>query len=86
MLLKCIKGAAKHHDLNKMTAGTLNVVFRNKPLIELSAIKKSYSNAYYDIDESKFSPLNQVSSSLSLPDNRMPVFLSTDEEMLLFRE
>ncbi len=85
-MLKSIKGTAKDQPSKSVPPGTLYVVCLNKPLIELWAISDRYTNDYYDNTlRYKASVYTRSDSSLK-SDDRIPVILSPDDEMMLFND
>ena len=84
--LKSIKGTAKDQPSKTVPPGTLYVVCLNKPLIELWTISDRYTNDYYDNTlRYKASVYTRSGSSLK-SDDRIPVILSPDDEMMLFND
>ena len=84
--LKPIKGTAKDQPSKPVQPGTLYVVCLNKPLIELWAISDRYTNDYYD-NTLRYKASVYTSSGSSLKsDDRIPVILSPDDEMMLFND
>ena len=66
--------------------GSLYVVFLNKPLIDLWAITDLYANDYYDSTLPARTNAYLKSNSALHCDDRVPVMLSQEEEMLLYNE
>ena len=84
--LKSIKGTAKDQPSKPVPPGTLYVVCLNKPLIELWAISDRYNNDYYDNTLRYKASVYTRSGSSSKTDDRIPVILSADDEMMLFND
>jgi len=84
VVLKSIKGTAKEQPSKSVPP--LYVVCLNKPLIELWAISDRYTNDYCDNTmRYKASVYTRSGSSLK-SDDRIPVILSADDEMMLFND
>jgi len=85
-LLKSIKGTGKDQPSKAVPPGALYVVCLNKPLIELWALSDRYTNDYYDNTlRYRASVYTQSNSSLQ-SDDRIPVILSPDDEMMLYND
>jgi len=85
-LLKSIKGTGKDQPSKTVSPGTLYVVCLNKPLIELWALSDRYSNDYYDNTLRYKASIYTRSSSSLKSDDRIPVILSPDDEMMLYND
>jgi hypothetical protein len=84
--LKLIKGTGNDQPSKSVTPGTLYVICLNKPLIELWALSDRYTNDYYD-NTLRYRASVYTRSNSSLPaDDRIPVLLSPDDEMMLYNE
>ena len=84
--LKSIKGTGKDKPSKAQPPATLYVVCLNKPLIELWALSDRYNNDYYDNTlRYKASVYTRSNSSLN-SDDRIPVILSADDEMMLYND
>ena len=66
--------------------GTLYVVCLNKPLIDLWKVNNRFTNDYYDASETCLSPDYATSKSSFVNDDRIPVMLSLEDEMLLYND
>lgn len=64
----------------------LYVVCLNKPLIDLWAISDRYTNDYYDNTLRYKASVYAKSNSSLHSDDRIPVILSPDDEMMLFND
>ena len=84
--LKSIKGTGKDLTAKPLPPGSLYVVFLNKPLIDLWAITDLYANDYYDSSLPARTSAYLKSSSSLHTDDRIPVILSQEDEMLLYNE
>jgi hypothetical protein len=84
--LKSIKGTCKENSSKAAPPGTLYVVFLNKPLIDLWEISDRYTSDYYDNTLRYRASVYTKSNSSLHSDDRIPVILSPDEEMMLFNE
>jgi hypothetical protein len=85
-LLKSIKGTGKDQPSKSVSPGALYVICLNKPLIELWALSDRYTNDYYDNTlRYRASVYTQSNSSLQ-SDDRIPVILSPDDEMMLYND
>lgn len=85
-ILKSIKGTGKDLPAKPLLPGSLYVVFLNKPLIDLWAITDLYRNDYYDSTLPARTTAYLKSNSSFHNDDRVPVILSQEEEMLLYNE
>jgi hypothetical protein len=85
-LLTPIKG--KNIDIvsKPLPPGTLYVLCLNKPLINLWAMNDSYSNDHYDTSSPYSSSIYKNSETASQSEDRIPVMLSPEEEMLLYND
>ncbi len=86
MLLKSIKGDGKNEPSKELPPSKLHVVCVNKPLIDLWAITDPYTNEYYDTTARYRASVYTKSNSVLNSDDRIPVILSPDDEMMLFNE
>ena len=85
-LLKSIKGTGKDQPSKAVPPGTLYVICLNKPLIELWALSDRYTNDFYDNTlRYKASVYSQSNSTLQ-SDDRIPLILSPDDEMMLYND
>jgi hypothetical protein len=85
-LLKSIKGTGKDQPSKAVPPGTLYVICLNKPLIDLWAISDRYTNDYYD-NTLRYRASVYTKSNTSLhSDDRIPVILSPDDEMMLYND
>ena len=85
-ILKSIKGTGTDLPAKPLPPGSLYVVFLNKPLIDLWAITDISANDYYDTSlPARTSAYLRSNSSLH-SDDRIPVILSEEDEMLLYNE
>lgn len=85
-LLKSIKGTGKDQLSKAVPPSTLYVICLNKPLIDLWALSDRYTNDYYDNTlRYKASVYTRSNSSLH-NDDRIPVILSPDDEMMLYND
>lgn len=84
--LKSIKGNGQDLPAKPLPPGTLYVVFVNKPLIELWAIAHVHANDNYDAALAGRTTAYVKSNSALNSDDRIPVILSQEEEMLLYNE
>jgi len=85
-LIKSKKGSGKDTHSKALPPGTLFVVFRNKPLIDLWAISNLYPDDYYDKNVPAGSSVYTTSDSSLCGDDRIPVMLSPEDAMLLYNE
>jgi hypothetical protein len=85
-LLKSVKGKTMDQVSKPLPPGTLYVVCLNKPLIDLWAIKDRYSNDYFDNSVESRASIDTRSISPLYRDDRVPVMLTPEEEMLLYNE
>ena len=86
MLLKSEKITGKKEPAKELSASKLHVVCVNKPLIDLWAITRPYTNDYYDTAAPYRASVYTKSNSVLNSDDRIPVILSPDEEMMLYNE
>ena len=84
--LKSIKGTGTDHPAKPLPPGSLYVVFLNKPLIDLWAITDLNANDYCDTTLPARTSAYLRSNSAFRSDDRIPVILSEEEEMLLYNE
>ena len=85
-ILKSIKGTGTDLPAKPLLPGSLYVVFLNKPLIDLWAITDLNANDYYDSSLPARTSAYLISKSTLLSDDRIPVILSEEDEMLLYNE
>jgi hypothetical protein len=85
-LLKSVKGTGKDQPSKALPPGTLYVVCKNKPLIALWALSDRSANDYYDSSVPNRRSGYSTTYSPWHGEDRMPVILSQDEEMMLFNE
>ena len=86
MLLKSKKNTGKTDLSREVPACKLYVVSLNKPLIDLHAISDPYSNDYFDTNTRYRASIYTKSISALNSDDRIPVILSEDDEMMLYNE
>lgn len=86
MLLKSKKSAGKEKLSKEIPTCKLYVVSLNKPLIDLGAITDPYTNDYYDSTARYRASVYTRSKSALNSDDRIPVILSADDEMMLYNE
>jgi hypothetical protein len=86
MLLKSKKGTGKEQLSKEIPSCKLYVVSLNKPLIDLHAMSDPYSNDYYDTNLRYKASVYTKSIYASNSDDRIPVILSADDEMMLYNE
>jgi hypothetical protein len=85
-LLKTKQGSGKEKLSKERSPAKLYAVCLNKPLIELWAMSDRYSNDYYDTSERYKGSVYAKSFSSLKSDDRIPVILSPDDEMMLYNE
>lgn len=85
-LLKSKKSAPEEKPLKQPPPGKLYAVCLNKPLIELWALTDRYNNDYYDTSVRYKASVYTKSNYPLLSDDRIPVILSPDDEMMLYNE
>lgn len=85
-LLKSIKGTAKDEPSKTVSQSALYVICLNKPLIDLWAMSDRYTNDYYDNTLRYKASIYTRSNSTSNNDDRIPVILSPDDEMMLYND
>lgn len=85
-LLKPIKGTGEGQPSKAGQSGALYVIFLNKPLIELWALSDRYTNDYYDNTLRYKASVYTRSGSALKSDDRIPVILSPDDEMMLYND
>jgi hypothetical protein len=76
----------KDFPAKPLPPGTLYVVFVNKPLIDLWAITDLHANDYCGSALPGRTTAYVKSNSALNSDDRVPVILSQEEEMLLYNE
>jgi hypothetical protein len=86
MLLKLKKDTGKNRTAKELPPSKLHVVCLNKPLIDLQAITDPYNNEYYDSTVRYRTSVYTRSNSALHSDDRIPVILSADDEMILYNE
>jgi len=81
--LQSIKGSGTDIPSKPLPPGTLYVVCLNKPLIDLWAMSDRYT---YDTSVTYRSSVHTSLNSHLQNDDKVPVMLSPEEEMLLYNE
>ena len=86
MLLKSKKVAGKEQLSKEVPTCKLYVVSLNKPLIDLGSITDPYNKEYYDTTVQYRASVYTKSNSVLHSEDRIPVILSPDDEMMLYNE
>jgi hypothetical protein len=86
MFFKSNKGTGKEQSSKELPTCKLYVVSLNKPLIDLHAMTDPYTNDYFETTLPYRGSVYTRSMSASNSDDRIPVILSEDDEMMLFNE
>jgi hypothetical protein len=79
-------GVSKDKATKVTPPGQLYVIFLNKPLIELWSLAERYKDDYYDTTDRYRSSVYTKSISGLNEDDRIPVILTQEDEMLLYND
>ena len=85
-LLKSKKVAAKNEPSKELLPCKLYAICLNRPLIDLWAMTDRYTDDYYETTVRYRASIYSKSKSTLKSDDRIPVMLSPDDEMMLYNE
>ena len=84
--LKPVKGMGEDKPSSPLPPGTLYVVCKNRPLINLWQLNNRYSCDHYDISETNLKSDYAMTRSSFQKDDMVSALLSLEEEMLLYND